>query len=582
MRRRGVGAANGTRSLWWGAVAASMLGSAAHARAPPAELVLTHGVIYTVSAARPWAEAVAISAGRFVYVGSSRGAQRYVGHDTKVVDLGKRFAMPGIVDAHVHPVMGGLKTLYECNFPFSATPDQVATVVAACAAKLPAGAWLRGGQWDSGFFDTYRLESPRGFLDRITDRQPVVLIDDSEHNAWVNSAALRAAAIDSTTPDPPGGRIVRGADGKPNGVLLESAFRVLFRKAVPPWTAAEHVAAVREANRLANGYGITAVKDAGAYEEYLAAYNEVDAAGWLTLHVAASLRTPAGSRSEPLDYAALEARRDRYRSQHVDTNFVKIFLDGVPTPARTAAMLAPYLPDREHGADYTGDLLVDPTVLAKDLVELDRRGFTVKMHAAGDRAVRVGLDAIEAARRANGTTGLHHELAHAGYIDPADIERFVHLDAVPDFSPVIWYPSPIIASILSALGERGRRYWPTRTLLASGARVAGGSDWPAAVPDENPWVGIEALVTRHDPRGETAGALWVEEAVRLDDAIRIYTLNSARALRLDTQAGSIEVGKSADLVVLDRNLFKVPIGEVGKAHARMTFFEGQLVHAAAP
>jgi predicted amidohydrolase YtcJ len=563
-----------------GAAALCLTALVAEAAIAPADVVLTRGAIYTANPAQPWVEAVAITRGRLAYVGSAKGAEAYVGSATRVIDLAGRYAMPGLVDAHVHPVMGGLKVLYECNFPFTATPAEVAGAVAACAARLPPGTWIKGGQWDSGFFDNHHLDSPRAFLDRVTERHPVMLIDDSEHNAWVNTAALRAAGITATTPDPPGGRIARGADGEPNGVLLESAFRVLFRKSVPPFTAEQQSAAVREATRLANGYGITALKDAGAYEDYLAAYDAVDAAGQLTVHVAACLRTSAGTRTEPLDYAALEARRDRYRTPHVHTEFVKIFLDGVPTSARTAAMIAPYTASDEHGPGFNGSLLVESPLLARDLVELDRRGFTVKMHAAGDRSVRVGLDAIEAARRANGMSGLHHELAHAGFIDPADIPRFAALDAIPDYSPEIWHPSPIIASIIAALGERGGRYWPTHALLASGARIAGGSDWPAAVEDENPWIGIEALVTRKDPRGRTPGTLWPEESVTLADAIRIYTVNGARALRLEHVTGSLEAGKSADLIVLDRNLFGVPIEEVGKTRVTMTFFEGRLVHEA--
>jgi predicted amidohydrolase YtcJ len=548
--------------------------------APPADadVIMTRGAIYTANPRQPWAEAVAIAGGRFIAVGTTREIEAYANAATRRVDLGGQFAMPGIVDDHVHPVMGGLKLLYECNFPFSATPDEVARAVGRCADGAPPGAWIRGGQWDSGFFETYRVAEPRHFLDAVSGDHPVMLVDDSEHNGWVNSAALRIAGIDTTTPDPPGGRIVRDSAGAPNGVLLESAFRVLFKQVLPAWTPDQLAAAVREAARRANAFGITAVKDAGAYEDYLAAYDAVDSAGDLTLHVAACLRTPSGSRSEILDYVSLEQRRERYRSRHVSTDFVKIFLDGVPTAARTAAMLAPYVPGAAHDANERGELLVAESVLSQDLTELDRRGFTVKMHAAGDRAVRVGLNAVEAARRANGRSDRHHELAHAGFVDPADVSRFAALDVVPDFSPVIWYPSPIIASILSAVGDRGSRYWPTRTLLASGARVAGGTDWPAAVADENPWGGIAALVTRRDPRGRTPGALWPEESVPLEDAIRIYTVNSARALRLEHTAGSIEVGKSADLVVLDRNLLRASPEAIAAVNVRMTWFEGRLVY----
>ncbi len=579
-----MASAAATRPPAWKAAALACLAAlptlcqaGAEARAP-ADLVLTHGTFYTENPRQPWVQALAVNAGTIVYSGDARGARAYVGPATKVVDLHGRFAMPGLVDAHVHPVMGGLKVLYECNFRFSATPDEIARLLSDCAAKAAPGQWIRGGQWDSGFFENHPMASPRAFLDAITTLHPIVLIDDSEHNGWVSSSALKAAGIDEHTPDPAGGTIQRESSGAPNGVLLESAFRVLFRSALPAWTAEQHVAAVREANRLANSYGITAVKDAGAYEDYLAAYGAVDRAGALTMHVAACLRTPSGSRTTPLDYTDLEARRDRYRSTHVHTEFVKIFLDGVPTAARTAAMLAPYLPDAVHQPGYAGDLLVAPALLAQDVTELDRRGFTVKMHATGDRAVRVGLDAIGAARKANGPSGLHHELAHAGYIDAADVPRFAALDAVPDFSPMIWYPSPIIASIIGALGERGRRYWPARDLLDSGARPAGGSDWPAAVPDENPWTGIQALVTRADPKGITPGTLWPEQAIGLAAALNMYMTDAARALKLEARIGSLEPGKSADLIVLDRNPFRIPVTQVAATHVEMTYFEGRLVH----
>ena len=261
------------------------------------------------------------------------------------------------------------------------------------------------------------------------------------------------------------------------------------------------------------------------------------------------------------------------------TEFVKIFLDGVPTPARTAAMIAPYVPDEAHGANFTGSLHVPADVLAADVTELDRRGFTVKIHAAGDRSIRAGLDAIEAARKANGESGLRHELAHASFIDPADIPRFARLGAVADYSPIIWFRSSIIDAVLAAVGKgRGERMWPTRALLDAGALIASGSDWPAAVPDQNPWVGIEALVTRRDPRGGTAEPFWPEQAVTLTEALTIYTINGARALRLEKQTGSMEVGKSADLIVLDRNPFKVPIEDVGETKVQLTLFEGRPVY----
>jgi predicted amidohydrolase YtcJ len=570
--------ATGTLAFVLSACSSKSAEPAAAAMAPAEVVITSAGTIYTMDPAQPWVQAVAIDKGRYVFIGAAEQAKRFVGPATKVIALGNRMAMPGLNDAHVHPLMGGIKTLYECSFGFTATPQDIAKKLSACAAKTPAGTWIKGGQWGSSFFEMHQIGSPRAFLDRISTQHPIFLNDDSGHNGWANSAALQLAKIDAKTANPVGGTIVREAAGAPNGVLLETAAR-LFDDVIPRWTDEQYQNAARAATRIANAYGITGIKDAGAFDPAPKAFYALDQSGQLTLHVATCIRTPYGPRQGQLDFAAIEAERKQYRSTHVHTDFVKLFLDGVPTPARTAAMLHPYVADKEHGDHYTGgNLHIDPKQLAADVTELDKRGYTVKMHAAGDRSVRAGLDAIEQARKVNGKSGLRHELAHAGYVDPADIPRFAALDAVADFCPILWHPSSIIQAVVSTVGApRGPQYWPTRTLLDSGARIVAGSDWPAAVPDENPWIGVEAFVTRRDPRGQVPGELWKEQAITLEEALRIYTLNGAQALRLEKLTGSIEAGKSADLIVLDRNLFKVPIEDVGDTQVQMTLFEGRPV-----
>ncbi|MFO7549847.1 MAG: amidohydrolase [Haliea sp.] len=570
---------------WANAIAGSLLAvvaaqlSAADTAGAAADTIYLNARIYTVNPAQPWAEAVAIRDGHFVHVGDRAGTEAYRAPTTSVVDLQGAMVMPGINDAHVHAQRGGVKSLYECNFPFSSTPEQIARRVAECVADNPDAVWIRGGQWDSGFFDTHEIESPRAFLDAVSGDKAVLLSDDSNHNGWLNSRALALAGIDRDTPDPADGTIVRDPEtGEPNGLLLEGV-KKRVSDLLPEWSDEQLTAGAREALRIANSFGITGLKEAYSEPRAMAAFQALEAAGELTAHLALGIQTPYGHRNEPLDYAAIDELRDRYASDGLHTAFVKVFMDGVPTASRTAAMLHPYTPEHAHAESHRGMLHLDPELLTRDLIELDKRGYTVKIHTAGDRAVRVALDAIAAARAANGDSGFRHELAHAGYIDPEDLPRFAELDAVADLSPYLWHPSPIIESVVSAVGSpRGDQYFPVRSLLEANAPVLAGSDWPAAVETIDPWLGIEALVTRQDPRGQFPGSFWPEEAISLDDALRIMTLEGARAMRLEHTTGTIEVGKSADMIVLDRDLFAIEPQDISDIRIQRTLFAGITVY----
>jgi hypothetical protein len=575
----------GARAIVLGVLFAAGASSGAATRPQPADLIFINGGVYTQDARQPWVEAVAVRQGRIVAVGMNAGVQETAGPKTTVVDLKGRMLMSGLIDDHVHAMEGSLASLYDCLFPSSSTPEEIRRILQGCVRHTPSGAWIGGGRWDSSFFKNYSIPSPRRWLDDITGNRPLLWRDDTGHNAWVNSAALRRAGVDAKTPDPVGGQFEREPGSTmPDGLALEAAAERVDH-AIPARPARQYREAVLHTQRMAHGFGIVGLKEADALTPEIAAYSRADRRHELHLYVATCISTLA-MQDRPgrvVDFNAIDRIRDEYRTPLVQTDFVKFYLDGVPTSARTAAMLEPYLPD-ENGRRVKGDLHVDPDVLARDLIELDGRGYTVKMHAAGDRAIRVGLDAIAAARQAHPESDLRHELAHAGFIAPEDLPRFHALNAVAELSPVIWYPSPIIDAVIDAVGDRGRQYWPMRSLLESGARLAAGSDWPSVVESMDPWGGVQAMITRSDPYHASSATLWPEQAIGLADALRIYTLGGAEGIRRVSETGSIVVGKSADFVVLDRNLFEIPVTDIKSERVQETYFRGRRVYrrAAAP
>ena len=312
----------------------------------------------------------------------------------------------------------------------------------------------------------------------------------------------------------------------------------------------------------------------------MAGYHRLEQENALSMHVATCLYQAKDDNKNVLSIEHFNSLRERYSSEHVLTDFAKIFLDGVPTASRTAAMLAPYVPEHEGDEDNYGELHLNEEDLKRVVTELDAAGYTIKIHAAGDRSIRVSLDAIEQARNKNGRSGLQHELAHAEFIDPEDIPRFASLNVAADFSPYIWFRSPIVDSVINAVGERGTRSFPARDLLNTRAQIVAGSDWPSAVPDINPWTGIEAMLTRADPFHRFDGVLWPEQSLKLEEALKIFTIGGARALKIDAKTGSLEAGKLADFIVLNHNLFDIEPGSISDTKVQMTFFEGQLVYKA--
>lgn len=547
------------------------------AEVPIADTVLINGRIYTGTGNPAWVEAIAVRDGKYLFTGGSQEAGAYVGAGTQRVDLGGAMVMAGINDGHSHPYLGGVKTLYHCVFAPDATPEALADTLRGCVADKPEAQWVIGGQWASDFFSTNQIDSPRKFLDEVSADKVILLGDDTGHSYWTNSAGLKLAGINADTPDPDGGIIVRDAKGQPNGLLHEEAMQSI-ELLQPKLSLEQLAAALSESMAQANSFGVTGLNEAMTHPELLDAWAHLDQSDAMTLRVTTNLQTPWEYRDTPLDISVYTALREKYQLRRVNANFVKFFLDGVPTTSRTAVMLDDYLTDESHPEPTRGRLLVEPEVMAIDLVALDKAGFTVKLHAAGDGSVRAVLDALQVVRETNGDSGLRHEIAHAGFIDPADLPRFAAMNVTADLSPPLWYSSPVTGSLREALGERAEEYFPVKDLLDSGANVLLGSDWPSITTSVSPWHAIEAFVTRRNPYTNGQETYWPEQAISLEQALDIVTVQGALALQLEQVTGSIDVGKSADFIILDRNLFEVPVEQISDTQVIETWFEGQRVY----
>lgn len=545
----------------------------------PSELILTNGRVYTADVRHPWVEAVAIAGGQITAVGSSEDVLALKGDKTEIVDLDGRMVMPGLVDVHIHIMMGGESDLFEMEFDASSTLDQICEHVADAVEYVPTGAWLIGNQWGADMLSTLNTTAALDRLDAASKGRAVVLRDETRHVRWVNSEAMRLAGISHNMEDPPGGVIGRDPRSKRlTGMLFETAGGLAERAAANDFTEEMAQAAVRRGVEIVNSFGVTAFQDAATVLPVLKAMAGVDQKGGLTAWAVACLPLVDPGFTVGASGDELIAVRDDYRTRHVRPEFTKIFLDGVPG-ARTAAFHDAYVDDDAHARGFRGDLLVEYPDLVKYFDKSEKLGMGLKVHCAGDLAVTAVLDAIEVVRHFNGPTTLRHHIAHASYIRPQDIKRFGELGVVADLCPMIWYPTTFLEGHKEAMGDdRAERFWPMQDLLQSGALLAGGSDWPV-MPIPNPWQGIEGMVTRQNPTGAFPGvSLWPEQALSLDAAIQAYTINAARAMGLEDVTGSITPGKSADMIVLDRNVFEIPANDIGDTKVLTTYFEGKPIY----
>jgi predicted amidohydrolase YtcJ len=539
--------------------------------APTADLVLRGGAVHTVDEAHPKAGAVAVRSGRIVAVGQDADVAALVGRRTRVIELRGRTVLPGFQDAHCHPPSAGLDQL-RCDVRETRGRTAVVARIRGYARAHPDDPWILGSGW-------YMPDFPGGTphrrdLDAAVGARPAFLPNRDGHSAWVSTKALELAGITASTADPEGGRIERDPDGSPSGALHEDAMD-LVERLVPADTQAEVEAGLLHAQAELHALGVTSWQDAIVRPVDQAAYLAVAGRGQLTARVAGAMWW-----EHDWDETAVEELIDRRAHGRVGrfaATSVKIMLDGV-METFTAALLEPYLAADGGADDRAGILFQEPSLLRRVVALLDRAGFQVHFHAIGDRAVREGLDAVEGARTANGPSDGRHHIAHIQLIHPDDLPRFATLEVVANAQPYWACHEPQMDDLtIPFLGpERTRWQYPFKSLLRAGARLAMGSDWGVSTAD--PLLEMEVAVNRvaDIARGKKPPFL-PDERLSLEEAIRGFTLGSAYVNHQDDTTGSLTVGKLADLVVLDRDLFDRGAGEIGEARVVGTFIEGEPV-----
>jgi predicted amidohydrolase YtcJ len=534
----------------------------------PADLVLTGGRIATMDAARSWASALAVRDGRIVGVGSEGAIAPFVGSSTRVIELRGRTVTPGFQDAHVHPVHGGIARL-RCWLHDARGREAYLAVIAEYAQNHPDEAWIRGGGW---YMDDFPGGTPtREDLDAIVPHRPVVLSNRDGHGVWVNSRALEIGGVTADTTDPADGRIERDADGRPSGTLHEGAMD-LVERFEPDTTPADLEEALRIGQAYLHGLGITAWQDAIIRPEAEErAYVALASRGELTGRVVGAMWWEHHRGAEQIE-EFVERRRATSIGRYAATS-VKLMMDGV-LENFTGALLEPYGDGSGGTTENRGLLQIDPAGLATWLPRLDALGFQAHFHAIGDGAVRASLDAVAAARAQNGPSDTRPHIAHIQVIHPDDIGRFRELGVIANAQPY-WacHEGQMDNLTIPFLGDRWRWQYPFRSLRAAGAVLAMGSDW--SVSTANPLLEMEVAVERiaDESRGVREPFL-PDERLDLVDALAAFTAGSAYANHLDAETGTLEVGKAADLAILDRDLFERGAGAIGEAQVVGTFVDG--------
>ncbi|MFE5482591.1 amidohydrolase [Streptomyces sp. NPDC056527] len=581
LSRRTVLAAAGAAGL----VGVAAGPAAAGSRPRSASLVVHNARVFTgLSGARP-VEAVAVGRdGRILATGRGNELRRLVGRDTEVVDARGATVMSGIHDGHVHPLGAGSRSLRPSLEGAETTKEELLAILTGflkdTQGQEPDG-WLVVEDWNPVGLLPQGTLPHHSLLDALPTRRPVALVGGDGHNIWVNARALEIAGITAATPDPVGGKIVKGADGRPTGVLKDDA-QPLVTRHIPEPSEAELVEACARVLGRAAASGVTTMMDAWVGRGELSTYQALSAAGKLPQRIVPAIRIDSEQAKDPaaaLAYAR-GVRREFGGVRGLRFGMIKVFLDGViEYPAQTAALLEPYLDGEGRPTANRGELYVSGQDYGRLTATFNRAGWQLHAHGLGDRAVRTALDGYAYARRATGLRDARNAVAHLQLVDPADLRRFAEL-GVAACMQLQWAARDTwtMEALLPYIGpERHRWMYPARSLERHGALLSGGSDWP--VDALQVWNQVRTAIDRQGAHGE--GPLHRElEGLSRTSALRMHTYGTAWQLRMDRETGTVREGRAADLVVLDRDVTKCPVADISDTTVRLTLVGGRVVHDA--
>ncbi|MFJ9678025.1 amidohydrolase [Streptomyces sp. NPDC101194] len=550
-----------------------------------AAMVIHNARVFTgLPGARP-VEAVAVGRdGRILATGRNRELRRLAGRDTEIVDARGATVMSGIHDGHVHPLGAGERSLRPSLEGAETTAEELLAILTGFLKDTPGqepDGWLVVSDWNPVGLLPQGTLPHHSLLDTLPTRRPIALLGGDGHNAWVNARALQIAGITAATPDPVGGKIVKGPDGKPSGVLKDDAQDLVTRH-IPEPSEAELVAACSRVLAQVAASGVTTMMDAAVGLDQLKTYQALARAGKLPQRIVPAIKIDTGLAKDPA--AALAHARGLQRAFRdvpgLRFGTSKVFLDGViEYPAQTAALLEPYLDGSGHPTDNRGELYVSGQDYGRLTAAFNRAGWQMHAHGLGDRAVRTALDGYAYARRTTGLRDARNTIAHLQLVDPADLGRFAALDVVACMQ-LQWAEQDTwtMEALLPYIGpERHRWMYPARSLERHGARLSGGSDWP--VDPLQVWNQVRTAIDRTGAEGD--GPLHRElEGLSRTSALRMHTQGTAWQLRMDHLTGTVRRGLAADLIVLDRDVTRCPVADISDTRVELTLVDGRVVHDA--